>query len=53
MLKRIAALLVLASIVLMEPLQAMAQQTAPQSPQGYYAPGPWHMWAMGDMGSGC
>jgi hypothetical protein len=38
MLKQIAALPVLASIVFMEPLQAMAQQTAPQSPQGYYAP---------------
>jgi hypothetical protein len=31
----------------------MAQPTAPHSPQGYYAPGPWHMRAMGDMGSGC
>jgi putative membrane protein len=48
MLKKLAALPVLAFIVLVEPLQAIAQQTAPQQPptppQGYYGPGPWHMW---------
>lgn len=49
MFKKLAALPVLAFIVLIEPLQAIAQQTAPQQtapqpPQGYYGPGPWHMW---------
>jgi uncharacterized membrane protein len=46
MLKKLAALPVLAFIVLIEPLQAFAQQAAPQPqpPQGYYGPGPWHMW---------
>jgi putative membrane protein len=46
MLKKIAALPALAFIVLIEPLQACAQQAAPQPqpPQGYYGPGPWHMW---------
>jgi putative membrane protein len=49
MLKKFAALPVLAFIVLIEPVQAIAQQTAPQQtvpqpPQGYYGPGPWHMW---------
>jgi putative membrane protein len=46
MLKKLAALPALAFIVLIEPLQALAQQAAPQPqpPQGYYGPGPWHMW---------
>jgi len=44
MLKKLAALPVLAVIVLIEPLQAIAQQTAPLPPQDYYGPGPWHMW---------
>ena len=48
MLKAIAALPVLAFVVLIEPLRAIAQQTAPSAPpappQGYYGPGPWHMW---------
>jgi putative membrane protein len=46
MLKKLAALPALAFIVLVEPLQAIAQQTAPQPPppQGYYGPMPWHMW---------
>jgi putative membrane protein len=55
MLKKLAALPVLAFIVLIEPLQAIAQQTAPQSPpppQGYYGPGPWHMWNGGYGGHG-
>jgi putative membrane protein len=46
MLKKLAALPVLAFIVFVEPLQAMAQQAAPsnaQPPQSY-GPGPWHMW---------
>jgi len=51
MLKKIAALPVLAFIVLMEPLQAMAQPTAPQPPQSY-GPGPWHMWNGGYGGHG-
>ena len=45
MLKKFAALPILVFIVVIEPLQAMAQQQpAPQPPQGYYGPGPWHMW---------
>jgi putative membrane protein len=44
MLKKLAALPILAFIVLIEPLQAFAQQTAPQPSQGYYGSGPWHMW---------
>jgi hypothetical protein len=44
MLKKLSALPVLAFIVLIEPLQAIAQQAAPPPPQGYYGPGPWHMW---------
>jgi hypothetical protein len=43
MLKKLAALPVLAVIVLIEPMQAIAQQTAPLHPQDYYGPGPWHM----------
>src|SRR5664280_1415268 len=50
MLKRLSALPILIFIVLIAPLQAIAQQppqpTAP--PQGYYWPGPWHhMWGDG------
>jgi putative membrane protein len=52
MLKKIAALPVLAFIVLVEPLQAIAQQAAPQPPEGYYGPGPWHMWNGGYGGHG-
>jgi putative membrane protein len=55
MLKKLAALPVLAFIVLLEPLQAIAQQAAPQPPpppQGYYGPGPWHMWNGGYGGHG-
>jgi putative membrane protein len=45
MLKKLAALPVLILMVVVEPLQAMAQQqTAPQAPQAYYGPGPWQMW---------
>jgi putative membrane protein len=44
MLKKLAALPILAFIVLIEPLQAFAQQTAPQPPQDYYGSGHWHMW---------
>src|ERR1700680_2896221 len=51
MLKKLAGLPILIFIVLIEPLQAVAQQTqpttAPQPPQGYYMPGPWHMWSDG------
>jgi len=48
MLKRLSALPLFMLIVLAQPLQAIAQQ-APQSPgtpppDGYYGPGPWHMW---------
>jgi putative membrane protein len=47
MFKKLATLPALAFIVLIEPLQAFAQQTAPQPPQGYYGPDPWHMWQGG------
>ena len=48
MLEKLAALPLVAFIVIIEPLQAIAQQTTPQPPQGYgYGPGPWHMWADG------
>ena len=50
MLKKIAALPILAFIVLIEPLQAIAQQTqqptAPLPPDGYWR-GPMHMWSDG------
>jgi len=52
MLKKLSSLPVLAFIVLLEPLQAIAQQTTPQPPQGYYGPGPWHMWNGGYGGHG-
>jgi putative membrane protein len=49
MLKRLSALPILIFIVLIAPLQAFAQQ--PQQPaappQGYYWPGPHHMWGDG------
>jgi len=53
MLKKLAALPFVAFIVLIEPLQAIAQQAAPQPPQdyvprhGYFAHGPWDMWQYG------
>jgi uncharacterized membrane protein len=46
MLKKLSAFPILTFIVLIAPLQAIAQQppqpTAP--PPGYFWPGPWHMW---------
>jgi hypothetical protein len=46
MLKKLSAFRPLTFIVLIAPLQAIAQQppqpTAP--PPGYFWPGPWHMW---------
>ena len=48
MLRKLAALPLLAFIVLSTPLQVLAQPVPPQggtqTPQGYYMPGPWHMW---------
>jgi putative membrane protein len=47
MLKKLSALPILIFFTLIESLQAIAQQTQPampQPPQGYYWPGPWHMW---------
>jgi uncharacterized membrane protein len=52
MLERLAALSLLAFTVLIEPLQAVAQQAVPEPPQGYYGPGPWHMWNGGYVGHG-
>lgn len=51
MLRKLQTLPILIVIVLTDPLLAIAQQTqappAPQPPQGYYWPGPWHMWGGG------
>jgi putative membrane protein len=49
MLEKLAALPLVVFIVIIEPLQAIAQETTPQPPQGYYGygPGPWHMWSDG------
>jgi putative membrane protein len=50
MLKRLSALPILIFIVLIAPLQAVAQQPPQPAvpPQGYYGPGPWHhMWGDG------
>ena len=48
MLKKLTTVPILAFIVLIEPLQAMAQQSAPApAPQDYYGPGPWRMWEYG------
>ena len=50
MLKRLSALPILTFILLIAPLQAIAQQPPqpPVPPQGYYGPGPWHhMWGDG------
>jgi putative membrane protein len=51
MLRQLRTLPILFIIVLTDPLLAIAQQTqapsAPQPPQGYYWPGPWHMWGGG------
>ena len=47
MLKKLAALPLLAFVMLSAPLQALAQpvpQQGGQGPQGFYMPGPWHMW---------
>jgi putative membrane protein len=51
MLRKLRTLPILIVIVLTDPLLAIAQKTqapsAPQPPQGYYWPGPWHMWGGG------
>ncbi len=44
MLKKLTAIPLLAFIVLIDPLQAIAQQATPQPPENYYGPSPWHMW---------
>lgn len=51
MMKKLSTLPLLVFVVLVAPLQAIAQQqqpppTAPQPPYIYW-PGPWHMWADG------
>jgi putative membrane protein len=43
--QRLSALPILAFVVLVEPLQAIAQQTQPPASQPW--PGPWHMWGDG------
>ncbi len=52
MLQKFTALPVLAFIVLVEPLQAIAQQAAPQSPPPAVYYGPGHMWGGGYGGHG-
>jgi uncharacterized membrane protein len=53
MLKKLSSLPLLASIMFIRPMQAIAQQVAPQPPQdyvpphGYFAHGPWDMWQYG------
>ncbi len=44
--KKLSALAIFAFILLITPLQVIAQQTQQPAgpPQGYYWPGPWHMW---------
>jgi uncharacterized membrane protein len=58
MLRKLAAVPLLAFIVLIEPLQSIAQQAAPQPPQDYYGPHMmwnyghgfgWHFWWMFPM----
>jgi len=50
MMKKLSALTLLVFVVLVAPLQAMAQQqqppAAPQPPY-IYGPAPWHMWGYG------
>ena len=51
MYKKLSTLPILTFLVLIEPLEAIAQQTqppnAPQPPQWYSGPVPWHMWSDG------
>jgi putative membrane protein len=45
--QRFSAFLMLCFIVVISPVQAVAQQTQPQpapQPPQWYGPGPWHMW---------
>ncbi|HLN39069.1 MAG TPA: SHOCT domain-containing protein [Xanthobacteraceae bacterium] len=47
MIKKLSTLPVLISVLLLAPLQAIAQQqppTTPAQPPYIYGPGPWHMW---------
>jgi putative membrane protein len=50
--KKLSGLVLFASVALIAPLQAIAQQAPPQPspqspPQWYWGPGPWHMWGDG------
>jgi putative membrane protein len=49
--QRLSAFLIPAALLITDPLQALAQQTPQptptQPPQGYWGPGPWHMWGGG------
>lgn len=44
MFNKLVALSILGYSVTIDTLEAIAQQTVPQAPQGYYGHGPWHMW---------
>jgi putative membrane protein len=44
--QKLSALPIFAFVVLVEPLQALAQ-SSPDSPSRGYGPGPWHMWSDG------
>jgi len=50
MMKKLSTLPLLAFVVLLAPLQAIAQQQSPPTgpqPPYFYGPGPWHMWGDG------
>jgi putative membrane protein len=44
--QKLSALPIFAFVVLVEPLQSLAQ-SSPDSPSRGYGPGPWHMWGDG------
>lgn len=44
MMKRLSSFALLVFVVTLAPLQATAQQQPAAPAQGYYGPGPWHMW---------
>src|SRR5690348_4436739 len=52
MLKNFQAKAIPIVLVLVTPLQAVAQQAQPNAPdpQQYYWPGPWHMWGFWSFG---
>ena len=45
--QKLSALPIFAFVVLVEPLQALAQSSPDSAPSRGYGPGPWHMWGDG------